>query len=239
MPEEDALLARVRKLLAKAEDPAVTEAEAEAYNTKAAELIARYGIDQAMLAARAEFADEVTSMRIDVENPYSRDKAQLVTCIAEPLRCRTVLARASQRVHWVTVFGFRSDLLRIELLFTSLLLQAGTQLGRASGGGTAQSVAAYRRSWLQGFALAVFHRLKGAEEKAVAEHDGGSGSAELVLRDRKAVVEAAYQEEFGALRMARRRRLTGSGFSDGRAAGERADLGTTGVTGKRGGLLNR
>ena len=41
MPDHDTLLARVRKLLSKAEDPAVTEAEAESYNTKAAELIAR------------------------------------------------------------------------------------------------------------------------------------------------------------------------------------------------------
>ena len=47
-----ALLDRVRKLLAKAEDESVTPAEAQALTAKAAELMARYGIDRALLAAR-------------------------------------------------------------------------------------------------------------------------------------------------------------------------------------------
>ena len=46
----DPLLARVRKLLAKAEDPACTPAEAEAFTAKATELIAKYGVDQALLS---------------------------------------------------------------------------------------------------------------------------------------------------------------------------------------------
>ncbi|MGH3122965.1 MAG: DUF2786 domain-containing protein, partial [Streptosporangiaceae bacterium] len=40
---------RVRKLLAKAEAQGVTPAEAEALTAKAAELMARYGIDRALL----------------------------------------------------------------------------------------------------------------------------------------------------------------------------------------------
>jgi hypothetical protein len=47
----DPVLARVRKLLAKAEDPC-TRAEAEAFTAKATELIAKYGVDRAMLAAQ-------------------------------------------------------------------------------------------------------------------------------------------------------------------------------------------
>ena len=48
---DNALLERVRKLLAKAEAEGVTSAEAEALTAKAAELIARHGIDRALLAA--------------------------------------------------------------------------------------------------------------------------------------------------------------------------------------------
>jgi hypothetical protein len=44
-------LDRVRKLLAKAEDDAVTPEEAEALTAKAAELMARYGIDRVRLGA--------------------------------------------------------------------------------------------------------------------------------------------------------------------------------------------
>ena len=45
------LLERVRKLLAMAEGDGVTQAEAEAFTEKAAGLMARYGIDRALLAA--------------------------------------------------------------------------------------------------------------------------------------------------------------------------------------------
>jgi len=47
----DKLLDRVRKLLAKAEDESCTPPEAEALTAKAAELMAKYGIDRALLAA--------------------------------------------------------------------------------------------------------------------------------------------------------------------------------------------
>ncbi len=51
MASDNALLERVRKLLAKAESAGVTDPEAEALPAKAAELMARYGIDRALLAA--------------------------------------------------------------------------------------------------------------------------------------------------------------------------------------------
>lgn len=225
------LLTRVRKLLAKAEDPAVTEAEAEAYNTKAAELIARYGIDRAVLAAAGRHTDTITSVKIPLHNPYSKDKAQLLSCVADPLRCRVVLLCRGSAVQSVTVFGFRSDLDRVELLFTSLLLQATTQLAKVRPGwaGQGQTVAAYRRTWLAGFASAVRLRLKAAESRAVAEHEGHS--AELVVLDRKKLVNDAYDAQYGRLRKAGPRHLSGTGYTDGHFAGRRANLGTTHLKG--------
>lgn len=235
MLDHDALLARVRKLLAKAEDPAVTEAEAESYNTKAAQLIARYGIDRAMLAAADAGTDEITTIKISLDNPYSRDKAGLLTNIAHPLRCRALLHRWGQNVTAVTVFGFRSDLERVELLFTSLLLQATTQVTRVRPEHSfrGESLAAYRRTWLNGFAGAVFRRLQQSEAVATRDHQptAGGQSAELVLRDRNTLVKDAYDEQFGNLRSAPPRRLSGSGYLDGHVAGERANLNTTGLTG--------
>jgi hypothetical protein len=238
MLDHDALLARVRKLLAKAEDPAVTEAEAESYNTKAAQLIARYGIDRAMLAAAGTSADEITTIKISLDNPYSRDKAGLLTNIAHPLRCLALLHRWGQTVTAVTVFGFRSDLERVELLFTSLLLQATTQLTRVRpvNAFRGESLAAYRRTWLHGFAGAVHVRLQKSEANATQEHSAsqtGGQSAELVLRDRNALVKDAYDDQFGNLQTAPPRRLSGSGYLDGHVAGERANLGTTGLRGGR------
>ncbi|SEF27552.1 Protein of unknown function [Amycolatopsis pretoriensis] len=232
MTESDPQLERIRKLLAKAEDPAVTEAEAEAYNKKAAELVARYGIDQAMLAASGAASDDIGTLKIPMNDPYSRDKASLLTSVAYPLRCRTLLHRFGQKVDSVTVFGYRSDLGRVELLFTSLLLQASTQLTRVRPDGffPGESLAAYRRTWLHGFARAVHERLSEAEQEAVRTAAPGAKSAELVVRDRAQMVQHAFDAEYGDLRSAAPRRLSGSGYLDGHDAGTRANLDPSALT---------
>ncbi|MFG1638752.1 DUF2786 domain-containing protein [Amycolatopsis sp. NPDC049252] len=235
MSESDPQLERIRKLLAKAEDPAVTEAEAEAYNKKAAELVARYGIDQAMLAETGASVDDIGTLTIPMNDPYSRDKASLLTSVAYPLRCRTLLHRVGQKVESVTVFGYQSDLGRVELLFTSLLLQASTQLTRVRPGGffPGESLAAYRRTWLHGFARAVHERLSLAEEEAVRTAAPGARSAELVVRDRSALVQHRFDEEYGDLRSAAPRRLSGSGYLDGHDAGTKANLDPSALTRRR------
>lgn len=237
-------LDRVRKLLAKAER-AATEAEAEAYTAKAAELMARHGIDEALLEATSENPGEIQRAIISMSNPYSREKASLLVGIADALGVRAAISyRGSQRtIHAVTLVGFVSDLERIEILYTSLLLQATTLVVRQrppwySG----ESVAAYRRTWLLGFAAAVRYRLREAEAAAAAEvadatvrrADGSTTSGALVLVDRSARVEQAYQEIFGNLPRSKPRQLSGSGGFDGYTAGQRADLSTSRRVGRRG-----
>lgn len=228
MVDQDRLLDRVRKLLAQAEDPAVTPAEAEVFNEKAAALIAQYGIDQALLAQRGAVADVISSVRVTVDNPYASDKGGLLNHIAQALRCRTVLHSFGRSLGAVTVFGFASDLDRVQLLYTSLLLQATTQVTRVRPD-RGESVAAYRRSWLAGFSAAVYRRLLAAEQRATAQADTrmSAGSTALVLVDRKARVDAAFADTFTGLRKAARRRLSGYGHGDGYRAGQTADLGTT------------
>ncbi|MHA6794828.1 DUF2786 domain-containing protein [Pseudonocardia bannensis] len=230
-----ATLDRIRKLLAKAER-AGTEAEAETYNAKAVELMARHGIDEALLAAAVPGRDDIGMVRIAMEDPYSAGKARLLGWTAAALRCRWVMHGAySGKVQAVTVFGFASDRERVELLYTSLLLQATTQLVRRRPPRAGESVAAYRRSWLHGFAAQVHERLRDAEQAAAsaAEQAGGPGSTALVLVDREARVDRAYAEAFPNLGRARRSTLSGSGFADGAAAGRRADLGRGAVAGRR------
>ena len=73
------MLAKVRKLLAKAEDPATTPAEAEAYTAKAAALMAAYGIDRALLALADPTLDVVGDLVVVLERPYAADKADLLS----------------------------------------------------------------------------------------------------------------------------------------------------------------
>jgi hypothetical protein len=225
----------VRKLLAKA-DGAATPAEAEVYTAKAVELMARHGIDEALLAAAAPHRDEVAACRIPVADPYSAGKARLLAWTASALRCRAVLHEAGGgRVAAVTVLGFAADRARVELLYTSLLLQASAQLARQRPAWAGESVAAYRRSWLHGFAVRVHQRLveaeaRAAESAAAARASPAAGpsvgpSVGLVLADRTARVDRAYAEAFPQIGRARPARLTGSGYAAGSDAGSRADLG--------------
>jgi hypothetical protein len=234
-------LGRVRKLLAKAERAATPE-EAHAYTQKAVELMARHGIDEALLAADDPGRDEIGVSRFDIADPYSAGKARLLGWTATALRCRAVLHQVGgARVAAVTVFGFRSDRERVELLFTSLLLQAAQELARCRPERRGESVAAYRRSWLHGFAVQVHRRLVEAEQRAADATGSGAdgsprGGAErtaLVLADRRDQVERAYAEAFPLLDPGRRTVLSGSGFPAGAAAGARADLGARPLRGRR------
>src|SRR5690348_7407142 len=142
---ESTTLGRIRKLLAKAERAGTPE-EAGTYTDKAVELMARHGIDAALLAEARPGRDEIGSLRVAIEDPYSGGKARLLAWTASALRCRSVMHAAwgGGRVEAVTVIGFASDRERVELLYTSLLLQAVALLVRQRPVREGESVAAYR-----------------------------------------------------------------------------------------------
>ncbi|MBC3192546.1 DUF2786 domain-containing protein [Pseudonocardia sp. C8] len=233
----EARLDRIRKLLAKAER-AGTPDEAEIYTDKAVELMARHGVDEALLAATGPpQADPIGRVTIAVDDPYSGAKARLLGWIASALRCRWVMHdNRGGKVSAVTVLGFASDRERTELLYTSLLLQTTAQLAAVRPPDPRESVAAYRRSWLYGFAARVHQRLLAAEREAVSEvaatREPGATSVELVLADRGSEVDRAYEEEFGELRRARRPQVSGSGYRHGAAAADRVDLGGSRLAGR-------
>ena len=123
----------------------------------------------------------------------------------------------------------RSDLARAEVLYTSLLLQASSQV-RRSFAPPGENVAAYRRSWLAGFTRAVVGRLTESEDRAAqtARTSGpapGGRSVSLVLADRSVAVSSAMEDAYPHLRKAQARSLSGSGGRSGYLAGQRADLG--------------
>jgi hypothetical protein len=173
--QSDDLLDRVRKLLAKAEDEGCTPAEAEALTGKAAELIARYGIDRARLGALHPETDSPGDRVFDLDNPWAAVKAHLLSGLAAALRCECVLVTRPSPGSRVHVFGYRSDLERADILFTSLLVQMARALAAQpvpAAGGRAK---AWRRSWMLGYATAVVARVRAAEDSAAtaADADGG------------------------------------------------------------------
>jgi Protein of unknown function (DUF2786) len=222
------LLDRVRKLLSKAEDEGCAPAEAEALTAKAAELMARYGIDRALLGALRPETDQPADRVFTLGNPWGDIKRHLLAGLATALRCECVQTRheTGTRLH---VFGYRSDLERADILFTSLLVQMARALARQAVPGAGGEARAWRRSWMLGFCSAVVARVRAAEEAAVASADtgdpsAGSHGAELVLADRSLVVRQRVAATYPRLR---RTRVTysGSGYGDGYRAGEQADIG--------------
>lgn len=241
--DPSAILAKVRKLLAKAEDPATTAEEAETYNAKASELIAGYGIDRALLALADPSLDVVGDKVVVLDRPYAADKADLLGTISLTLGCRAVRRTRhpdGTKELSLHLFGHRSDLERVEILFTSLLVQAMHSLARTAVP-SREHPAAFRRSWLAGFSASVGRRLEAAESAAAEGADarfaasGTTGS--LVLADRSAAVEQALTDEYPRLRRSSARRLSGSGRADGWVAGQRADLGGSRIGGGRRAIL--
>jgi hypothetical protein len=244
-PADERMLSRIRALLAKAESTEFAQ-EAEALSGRAQELMAKYSIDHALLAAETGRAETPDGRRIAVDNPYEAPKATLLQIVAEANRCRVVWSR---ELGLVTVIGFPADLDAVELLFTSLLVQANTAMlrtgGRRDGSGRSRT-RAFRQSFLLAYAVRIGERLSEAtdhaEQAAVAEQRaaaagaaGGTADnvaarkgADLVplLAARHRAVDDAVEEMFGSkLTRSRSVRATDQdGWNSGRAAADLASL---------------
>ena len=240
-PADERMLSRIRALLAKAESTEFAQ-EAEALSGRAQELMAKYSIDHALLAAETGRAETPGGRRIAVDNPYEATKATLLQIVAEANRCRVVWSR---ELGLVTVIGFPADLDAVELLFTSLLVQANTAMLRTGGkrdGSSRSGTRAFRQSFLLAYAVRIGERLSEAadhaEQAAVAEQRAAAAGAAdgiaarkgadlvpfLAARDR--AVDDAVEDMFGSkLTRSRSVRATDAdGWNSGRAAADLASL---------------
>lgn len=228
-------LDRVRGLLAKAEST-THPAEAEALREKAMTLIAKYGIDEAMLGRDDPRLRRVGDVTIEAHAPFAQEKALLWNAVTRPLGVRTVqrtewreggarrASRADRQVLFLHAFGRAGDLERAQLLYTSLLMQQATEFAKVdpvSWTGFGQDKAAYRRSWLAAYAVRVRQRLEDLVSSAVRA--AGQG-AELVLVTRDEEITDAVREKYPNTRT-RKRQLSGAGWEAGAEAGDRARLG--------------
>jgi hypothetical protein len=219
------VLERVRGLLAKAESTTF-EAEAETYTAKAQELMARHSIDYALLAAERGGKEEPLGRRLPIDNPYEAEKVTLVNAVAMANRAQAVW---SQQLGFVTVFGFPADLDAIELLFTSLLVQATramTAAGQQRSPDGRSRTRSFRQSFLTGFAHRIGERLRQATDTATAEAAGETGRDLLpVLASREEQVTEALQTMFPEVYVTTRSRVNNAhGYHSGVAAADRASL---------------
>ncbi|MFE4670221.1 DUF2786 domain-containing protein [Streptomyces sp. NPDC056716] len=213
-------LTRIRALLAKAEATGFPE-EAEALSAKAQELMARHSVDAALLASRAPAPDAPGAIRIGVEPPYEQAKAVLLDAVATANHCRAVW---NEPFGFSTVVGFEADLTAVELLHTSLLVQANTAMTRAEAeqrkGGRGRTKT-FRQSFLAAYAHRIGARLAAAAETRVSD------DLLPVLASRAVAVIDAADRMFPQTTTTRLRGITdAAGWTQGAEAADRAEVAT-------------
>lgn len=248
------VLTKVQKLLAKAEGcstlgTAEGENEAAVCMAKAQELITEHAIDEAML--HPDTPGVVTSMSIQISGPYAIQKCSLLHVVSQANRVNAVIVgKTPDAGRKVVMVGFQSDIDATRMLFESLLLQ----LDRAVGAykfppPTPRVVITYRgrewqqgtrqnqiRSFMIGFTNRIGDRLDDARQRAEKNAQGtqtGSRVA-LVLKDRSALVDQAFGEQFPDVRESYSQVSVEHGAAGaGAAAANSADLGQQRVAQRR------
>jgi Protein of unknown function (DUF2786) len=234
---------KVRKLLAKAEDPAATAEEAESLTAKAQQLMTKYAIDLAMVADGAR-AEQFVERGWVVEGPYAAHKISIINAVARANDCRAIYTDLRGGRKRIDVVGYPTDVEWVQTLSRSLEVQLATALTAAlrhkhpDVHGRTFSVA-----FVEGFATEISARLQRARRAAVAEADAARGaegqrgpSAALVLVAKSDRVEQEFTVRYPRARTVHRRvrLLSWSGYDPGRAAGSRATLARGAVgTGRR------
>ncbi|MER6164968.1 DUF2786 domain-containing protein [Streptomyces violaceorubidus] len=224
---ESRALARIRALLAKAEATGYPQ-EAEALSAKAQELMARHSVDEALLAAHAPSPDTPGACRIGVEPPYEQAKAVLLDAVADANHCRAVW---NETFGFSTVVGFEADLEVVELLYTSLLVQAEAAMTKAEAGqrsGGRKRTKTFRQSFLAAYAHRAGTRLRAAAEAATGAAADAASEADLlpVLASREVAVTDRMERMFPATTTTRLRGATdAAGWTEGTRAADAARVG--------------
>ena len=217
---ESRMLTRIRALLAKAEATGFPE-EAEALSAKAQELMARHSIDEALLAARTPSASAPGACRIGVEAPYEQAKAVLLDAVATANHCRAVW---NEPLGFSTVVGFEADLEAVELLHTSLLVQATAAMTKAEAAqraGGRKRTKTFRQSFLAAYAHRIGTRLAAAAETQVTD------DLLPVLASREVAVTDRTDRLFPHTTTSRLRGVNdAAGWTEGAQAADRARVGT-------------
>lgn len=216
---DEKTLGRVRGLLAKAESTAFPE-EAETLSAKAQELMTKYAIDRVLLTAAAAEPDPPTARRLWLDTPYTDAKALLVDRVARANRCRAIFA-----ADWgfVTVVGDEPDLDAVELLSTSLLVQATRTMIETAADTEESRTRAYRKAFLTAYATRIGDRLTAAATTTVAESPSPTTLLPLLAtHDHR--VERAFATYFPTTRTRGITLRSAEGWAAGTQAADHAHL---------------
>lgn len=237
MANMDKMIEKVRKLLAQAEGTD-NAAEAKVFTAKATELMLAHSIDEAKLQKAGKGSNDTIIAKDIVIEGYAKAKMTLLTGIVNAMGAKSVYTPNSKRSGWstikVTVIGWESDIASIEILFASLAMQVTNEMEREAKNNPHIHGRAFKQAFILGFANEVYRRLDAQRKQAVKVADDSTPGAALAVVERSTAVENDF-----ARRFPRTGKGTGAkassytGMAQGRAAGQRADIGQAKVSGGR------
>jgi len=173
----------------------------------------RYAIDAAVLHAEqgSTVAEDVRSRPVHIDKPYPDAKVALLDAVGGANTVRVVWL---EPLGIATMVGLPTDLDLVELLFTSLLVQATrgmADVGREGRGEQTRS-RGFRRAFLLSYAMRIGERLQRSSAHANEEAARTYGSALVpVLRERTEAVDEVFAEMFPETVVKQSRPLTGTG----------------------------
>jgi hypothetical protein len=238
---------KVAKLLRQAEDVAGTPEEA-VFQSKAFELMAKYGISEAAVDAAMRGLDvsdlrEAIVWRVKIEGKYANAQMLLLHNITLALHGKTVYVKnPSDGALYMTVYAVQAHQDRIQMLWNILQPQMMRLVDKVrpdydisrtkrrynyvthefeyyKSAGTGE-LKSYRRSWIAGFGSSVGERLRLQETQALAAAD--AGSALVLFTGDKEKAELALRQAHPRLRTQRSARVDPNGYAHGQRDGSNA-----------------
>jgi hypothetical protein len=227
-PEQEKMLERARALLAKAESTEFPD-EAELLSAKAAEILSKFQIDAALLAAKADMSERPVDKVVYFEDPYAKQHMYLYFHILKAFGGDGIVISHPRRnsrvkVHGIQlhVFAMAADLQVVDVLYTSLYHQGVTQANHVPKYEHART---YKVSFWWGFTSRIYNRLTEVHNEAVAETKT-PGTA-LVLSNRSLDIKRAMVEKYDPKNVStysRSKAHSDRGYEDGKRAGDSANL---------------
>jgi Protein of unknown function (DUF2786) len=242
-------IARARKLLAQAEHANTSVAERQTFAAKAAEIMMRHDLTEAVVRASAEPTSAATEQidifvfRVSGSGGHGRQRAWGLGDVAQAYGCEVCFFdnNASNAPRTVHIVGATTDLDTLRMLLATVAAVAETTAAEAArrhrqslsseGWYTPaeldREVTLYRRSFLRSFGAGVAAQIRAQRETLVQELATTTGTgAELVLVDRAARINAAFARRYPKLgKPSRVRARSDTGARDGFTAGQAMNLG--------------
>lgn len=235
-------ITKVEKLLALAERGGTPE-EAEAAFEIAQKLMVQWSIEEAMLQQDGSSQDELVTETIDMKRRRLFGvfvDLWVAVCINNDVK---ILIRrpGSFQVPGVVLIGWQSDVDKVKLLWSSLMLHSQLERNRAIPDYMKQiprwsnsaEVTRFRKSFMEGYARRINTRLRKVREATRQEATEANTSTALAIRSRSEAVDAFFAAQPKGKARSGNRKVDYEGLMSGRDAADRADLGQDRISGKK------